>query len=63
MADNLDDFFAKKDKTKKNKKKGLSNNDFVQKLESVKAIEKVKDKKISCNLNNLENFIQVGYIV
>lgn len=61
MSD-LDDFFAKKDKTKRNKKKGVSNDDFEKKFEvsERKISERSRDKKFAANL---EGFIQVGFCV
>lgn len=57
MSD-LDNFFAKKDKkdkNKRNKKKGLSNDDFEKKFES-KPNEAFKVKKFG---QHLEGFVQV----
>lgn len=54
----LDDFFAKKDKNKKNKKKGLSNDDFEKKFEVMNYSSKSKKY-----LTNLENFVQVIFFL
>lgn len=58
MSD-LDDFFAKKDKNKKNKKKiFLSDN-----TKSDKSAERSKEKKFTNALGNLQKFIQVCIVV
>lgn len=54
----LDDFFAKKDKNRKKKTKGISNEDFVQKYEQ-NCVESINLEKKSVEiLNNLQGFIQ-----
>lgn len=57
MSADLDDFFAKKDKNRKKKTKGISNEDFVQKYEA-KCKEMISEKRHEEVLSNLEGFIQ-----
>lgn len=59
MSADLDDFFAKKDKNRKKKTKGISSEDFVQKYETKCKENESKDNTSVQLLSNLEGFVQV----
>ena len=61
MSGDLDDFFAKKDKNRKKKTKGISSEDFVQKYEYKCRENEPNNKENQSNhlLSNLESFVQV----
>ena len=52
MADSLDEFFAKKDKSKKGKKKNVTPDDIAKQLEEGKKFEKMKKDKDKTNLSS-----------
>ena len=56
MADSLDDFFAKKDKSKKTKKKNITTEDMAKKLEET-AKRTDKSRKIKEKTNNTNPLI------
>lgn len=52
MADSLDEFFAKKDKSKKGKKKNVTPDDIAKQLEEGRKFEKMKKDKDKTNLSS-----------